>query len=392
MTADLLLVLDDPARGSIWTGTGRPTDAVAVADGRIVALGSDARERRGSSTEVVEVRDGSLLPAFRDGHAHPLNGGAESLDCDLVDSPDVDEVLRRLAAFVADVAGAGSVGGGDAWVLGWGYPPEILPGGIGRASTLDAVVGDRPVALWSSDHHMVWCNTRALAVAGITAATEDPPRGTIVRDTDGTPIGTLLEEAEHLLEAHIPPRGVDKEVRGLRVGLDRMTAAGIVWAQDAWITLPLLPAFTRVADAGDLTVDLDLAPKVDADGWRDQIAAFAQARREVADASARRTADGVPGGRLSLTTVKLFVDGVIEGGTGAMLEPYCALAHDHGNGDGDGHGIATGAGSRGIANWEPGSWPRSVRLSTPPASSCTCTPSATARCVTRWTRSRTSRR
>ncbi|MEX1162074.1 MAG: amidohydrolase [Nitriliruptor sp.] len=344
MTADLLVVLDDPAHGSIWTGTGRPTDAVAVADGRIVALGFEARERRGPRTEVVEVSDGSLLPAFRDGHAHPLNGGAESLDCDLVDSPDVDEVLRRLAAFVAaDGAGGGATSGVDAWVLGWGYPPEVLPGGVGRASTLDAVVGDRPVALWSSDHHMVWCNSRALAVAGITAATDDPPRGTIVRDADGTPVGTLLEEAEHLLEAHIPPRGIDKEARGLRVGLDRMTSAGIVWAQDAWITLPLLPAFSRVADAGDLTVDLDLAPKVEVDGWRDQVEAFVEARREVADATVRRTANGVPGGRLSLTTVKLFVDGVIEGGTGALLEPYCALAHDAGSG-----------GGHGIANWEPG--------------------------------------
>jgi predicted amidohydrolase YtcJ len=61
-------------------------------------------------------------------------------------------------------------------------------------------------------------------------------------------------------------------------------------------------------------------------------------------ASARRRAeDGVPGGRLGLTTVKLFVDGVIEGGTGALLEPYCALAHDPSSG-----------GGHGIANWRPG--------------------------------------
>jgi predicted amidohydrolase YtcJ len=340
VSADLLVVLDDPSHGSVWTGTGERTDAVAVRDGWIVALGHDARRLRGPRTGVVEVGDGTLMPAFRDGHLHPLNGGAESLDCDLVDSPDVDEVLRRLAAFVRDDAGGAHR---DAWVLGWGYPPEILPGGIGRAATLDAVVGDRPVALWSSDHHMVWCNSRALEVAGITAATTDPPRGTVVRDADGHPVGTLLEEAERLIETHVPPRGTTKEARGLRVGQDRMTAAGLVWGQDAWITLPLLPAFHLVADAGDLTVDLDLAPKVEVDSWRDQVEAFVDARADVAAAAARRTVDGVPGGRLSLTTVKLFVDGVIEGGTGALLEPYCALAHDHGSG-----------GGHGISNWEPG--------------------------------------
>jgi predicted amidohydrolase YtcJ len=336
VSADLLLVQGDDRRGSIWTGTGTRTDAVAVVGGRIVALGAEARERCGPRTEVVEVGDGTLLPAFRDGHIHPMNGGAESLDCDLVDSPDVDEVLRRLAAFAADRPDA-------PWLIGWGYPPEILPGGVGRASVLDAVVGDRPVALWSSDHHMVWCNSRALAVAGITPATPDPARGTIVRDADGDPVGTLLEEAEHLLDAHMPARDTAKLARGLEVGLARLAESGLVWAQDAWVTPAMLPAFERVADAGRLTADLDLALKVEVDRWRDQVEAFRDARTDVATAAARRVADGVPGGHLGFTTVKLFVDGVIEGGTGALLEPYCALDHDPGSG-----------GGHGIANWEPG--------------------------------------
>lgn len=336
MNADLLVVLDDRRRGTIWTGTGADIDAVAVAGGHIIALGAEARERRGSRTEVVEVGGGTLLPAFRDGHIHPLNGGAETLDCDLVDSADVDEVLGRLASFAAERPD-------EPWILGWGYPPEILPGGVGRAAVLDAVVGDRPVALWSSDHHMVWCNSAALRTADITAATADPPRGTVVRDGDGVPVGTLLEEAAHLLDGHLPPRGVEKLARGLEVGLERMTSAGLVWGQDAWITLSMLPAFARVAEAGALTVDLDLAPKVEVDSWRDQVAAFQDARADVDAAAGRRAAEGVPGGRLGLSTVKLFVDGVIEGGTGALLEPYCALDHDPDSG-----------GGHGIANWEPG--------------------------------------
>jgi predicted amidohydrolase YtcJ len=336
LSAELLVVREGRGRGSIWTGNGVDTDAVAVADGRIVALGAEARERRGPGTEVVEVGTGTLLPAFRDGHIHPMNGGAESLDCDLVDSAGVDEVLARLAAFATERPD-------EPWVLGWGYPPEILPGGVGRASVLDAVVGDRPVALWSSDHHMVWCNSAALARAGITDATPDPARGTIVRDEAGHPVGTLLEEAEHLLDAHVPGRDTAKQVRGLEVGLARMAAAGLVWGQDAWIVLGMLPAFAQVADAGRLTADLDLAPKVEVERWRDQVEAFRDARADVASATRRRADDGVPGGRLGLTTVKLFVDGVIEGGTGALLEPYCALAHDPSSG-----------GGHGIANWEPG--------------------------------------
>jgi predicted amidohydrolase YtcJ len=331
--AEQLFVAD--ADGAIWTGTGVPTDAVATRDGVIVALGHDARERRGPRTEVVEVRGGSLLPGFRDGHLHPLDGGAELLDCDLVDSADVEEVRRRLRAYDRERPD-------DPWVLGFGYPPEILPGGVGRAELLDEVVPGRPVALWSSDHHMVWCNGEALRRAGITSATPDPPRGTIVRDRDGRPVGTLLEEAEKLLEPHLPPRGVAKEARGLEVGLERMATAGIVWGQDAWTAPERLASYQQVADAGRLTADLDLAFKVEVDGWRDQLEAFVQARADAEAAGRRRARDGVPGGRLTATTAKFFVDGVIEGGTGFLLEPYCASGDAHGGHD------------HGIANWELG--------------------------------------
>jgi predicted amidohydrolase YtcJ len=334
-SATLLFVLDDPTTGTIWTGDGTTTDAVAVADGRIVALGHDARDRRGPRTEVVEVRSGSLLPGFRDGHLHPLDGGAETLDCDLVDSVDVEEVLRRLAAFDRERPD-------DPWVLGYGYPPEILPNGIGHAGTLDGVVGDRPVALWSSDHHMVWVNTAALRRAGITDASPDPPRGTIVRDDDGRPVGTLLEEAEKLLEPHLPRRGIDTEARGFEAGLARMAAAGLVWGQDAWTWPSRLGSYQRVADVGRLTADVDLAFKVEVETWREQVATFLDARADAVDAAARRAADDVAGGTLTATTVKFFVDGVIEGGTGLLTEPYCAFGDQH-----RGH-------DHGIANWEPG--------------------------------------
>ncbi len=309
MNASLLFV-----GGSVWTA-GEPTDALAVVGERIVALGSEARALRGTGTTVIDLAGGTLLPGFRDGHIHPLDGGTESLDCDLVDATDVDDVCRRLAAFAAsdpDVP----------WIRGYGYPPEILPGARGEAHVLDRVVADRPVSLWSSDHHMVWCNSAALRVAGIDATTPSPARGEIVRDTDGRPVGTLLEEAERLLEPHLPAWGTDKEARGFAVGLQRMAAVGLVAGQDAWASPDRLGSYQRVADDGGLTADLDLAFKVEVDSWRQDLGSFVEARREAERASARRLADGVPGGRLTATTAKFFLDGVIEAGTGALLDPY----------------------------------------------------------------------
>jgi predicted amidohydrolase YtcJ len=335
--ADTLFVDGTIWTGAVSSGAPRTTDAVAVVDGRIAALGHDARPLRGPATEIVDLAGGGLLPGFRDGHLHPLAGGAESLDCDLVDATDVDDVLGRLRAFALAEPDL-------PWLLGWGYPPEILPAGIGRASVLDRVVGDRPVALWSSDHHMVWCNSRALEVAGLSAGTPDPPRGTIVRGDDGHPLGTLLEEAELLLADHVPRRGVAKEARGFEVGLARMASAGLVFGQDAWTRPEGLPAYLRVADAGGLSADVDLAFKVEVDRWREQLPAFVAAREEAVAAAQRRSRDGVPGGRLTATTAKFFVDGVIEGGTGHLTAPYeASFGGAHACGD-----------DHGIANWEQG--------------------------------------
>lgn len=327
--ADLLLV------GGRIRADGGPTDAVAVRDGIVVALGADAHQLRGPRTGVVDLRGGTLLPAFRDGHVHALEGGAESLDCDLVDAADADEVLRRVGAWAATHPD-------DDWIVGYGYPPECLARGVGRARDLDAVVGDRPVVLWSSDHHMAWVSSAALRLADITSGTPDPPRGMIVRDGEGEPVGTLLEEADRLVARLLPPRDRATEIRGLALGTARLAAAGVAWAQEAATPASRVPAYLQVAEAGDLAVGLDLAFRIQVDGWREQLYDVADARRDVERAGERRARDGVPG-RLTATTAKFFVDGVIEGGTGALLEPYCGLP-----------GTSPDPDDHGVLNWTPG--------------------------------------
>jgi predicted amidohydrolase YtcJ len=313
--------------GRVWTADPS-VDAVAVRGGVIVGLGADALALRGAGTEVVELAAGTVLPGFRDGHVHALEGGAESLDCDLTATETVDDVLREVSTYAAAHRDPG-------WIVGYGYPPESLPGGVGHAAVLDAVTGDRPTALWSGDHHMVWVNTAALRMVGISDATPDPPRGTIVRDADGAAVGTLLEAAETMVQPHLPPRGRDTEAHGLELAAQRLAAAGIVWAQEASTPPERIAAYLHVAAQGRLLIDLDLAFRVEVDRWSDRLPDFLDARREVARAAAVRDRDGVPG-RLTATTAKFFVDGVIEGGTGALLEPYCALpgqghpGHDHG--------------------------------------------------------------
>jgi predicted amidohydrolase YtcJ len=323
----------DPAGVTVFRGgtilTGDPTRpraaAVAVADGRIVAVGDLADGDR-----TIELAGATLLPGFRDGHIHPLWGGTETLDAPVVDASDLDDLLDRVRRHAAQNPAA-------LWVVGHGYPCELLPGAVGRAEWLDAVVGDRPVALWASDHHTLWVNSAALAVAGISDETPDPPAGEIVRDERGRAVGTLREAAMDLVAPLIPARGMSDKRRGLRIALEQMAAAGIVWAQEAALATEDVAVYLELQREGALTADINIALRVDPVRWRDQVGEFVATREAAQWAGAVCKDAGVQGGCVTVATVKFFADGVIESGTGALLEPYDDAPH-----------------SCGIANWADG--------------------------------------
>ncbi|MGW1995395.1 amidohydrolase [Embleya sp. NPDC001921] len=299
-------------RGAVRTGTG-DTDALAVRDGRVVALGAAALAL--DADEVVELGAGLLLPAFGDGHAHPLFGGLEHF------GPQV-KGLGSVEAIAAEVGRWAAEHPDEEWIVGASYDPTLVPDGEFDARWLDAAVADRPVVLRAYDYHTVWCNTEALRRAGVTAATPDPRLGWIVRRPDGSALGTLREwHACDLVLDRVPGRPLDELVDALRVAGAAYASAGLTWVQDAWVEPEMVPAYVEAARRGALAFRANLAFRADPDRWRDQRAEFVAARASVA-------AEGGP--LLSARTVKFFADGVIEGGTAAMLEPYCDAPHSCG--------------------------------------------------------------
>jgi predicted amidohydrolase YtcJ len=308
--------------GSVSVFRGRDDkEAVGVADGTIIALGSEALALVDAGARVVDVGDGVLVPAFRDGHLHPLLGGLQRLGAPIAGSSSLHELLGRVAQHAAAHPEL-------RWLTGTGYDPALLPGGLGTAAALDAVVSDRPVLLWATDHHSAWANSSALARAGVTVGSSDPDGGRVVRDGDGVPTGALLEEAAHAVAAHAPrPTGAEKE-RALRLALKEMVACGIVWGLDAAAAPSDVPVYARLAAAGQLQCRIALALTADPQRWRDQQADF------------RAIRDGVggvgPGAHLAVTGVKFFADGIVESGTAALIDPYDDDPCSHG-----------------IANWAP---------------------------------------
>lgn len=165
---------------------------VAAFEERILAVGPGARAAAGRSAEVVRL-SGEAWPGLIDSHIH-LEGLADrKLTVDLTGTVSREDALSR-------VREAAKTMPKEAWVVGAGWYNDAWPDrAFPSRRHLDAVAGGRPVYMRRKDGHSAWASTAALRAAGVSRGTEDPPGGTIDRDTDGEPTGILRETAMDLV-------------------------------------------------------------------------------------------------------------------------------------------------------------------------------------------------
>lgn len=282
-------------------------EAVAITDGRIGYVGSDAgvSEHIGPNTGVFDLGGRLMLPAFQDVHIHPIGGGMEALACDLNDLSGLPEYRSAIAAYAAanpDLP----------WILGGGWSmAEFGPGGSPSRNILDELVADRPVFLTSSDGHSGWANSRALEIAGITRDTPDPPDGIIDRDPEtGELIGSLQEGAMNLVEKHIPDTSPDGRIAGLRYAQEMLHGYGITSITDASVRPAQLEAYETLDARDELKLRVVTSLWWDRERGEEQIEEFIAQRGKYTK------------GNVDASTVKIMQDGVLENYTAAMLEPY----------------------------------------------------------------------
>ena len=193
--------------GAVWTGR-EDVSALAIHDGRIVALGGEALALSWDAAQVIDLAGGFVMPAFGDGHCHPDQAGFEAL------GPQI-RPCRSVAAIVAEVARFAAEHPEQEWIRGGSYDSTLAPDGLFDAHWLDVVVPDRPVALRAWDYHTLWCNTEAMRRAGLDGRVPDTARGRFVRRADGSLLGTMQEwdAIDAVLDA-FPPRTHRREGRG----------------------------------------------------------------------------------------------------------------------------------------------------------------------------------
>ncbi|MEZ0231039.1 MAG: amidohydrolase, partial [Planctomycetota bacterium] len=192
------------------------------------------------------------------------------------------------------------------WIDGSGWAYGIVPAGsFPSRKALDAVVPDRPVVLSSYDGHSTWVNTRALVLAGVTAKTKDPAGGKIVREEDGTPQGTLLEDAGGLVLKKVPAADRDAQSAALRRAAQELAALGVTSIDDIEHDAVVLELLHDLEKKGELPVRVRLGLPLEGD-----LEHYQTLRKKYGS------------DMLRFGFLKGFVDGVIESKTAYLLEPY----------------------------------------------------------------------
>jgi predicted amidohydrolase YtcJ len=285
--------------GVIWTGTGAAPSAIAVKDGRVVALGGTRELERwvGAQTERIDLAGRLVVPGLMDSHTHFIDGGFDLAGVQLRDAATPEEFTRRIGAFAEQRPAD--------WVTGGTWDHELWGGELPHRSWIDSVTGEIPVFVSRLDGHMGLANSRALALAGVTATTPDPPGGAIVRDASGEPTGVLKDEAMALVWQVIPARTELELDRALDAAVRYAIERGVTHVTDMG-TWAGLETYRRAALAGRLPLRVYAAVPIAT--WERMVA--------YVDRHGRGDA------RLAWGAVKGFVDGSLGSTTAWFYEPY----------------------------------------------------------------------
>ena len=310
--------------GKIWTADGaRPrAEAIAISGDKIVAVGSTSEIKSLASpdTAIVDLGGRLVVPGFQDSHLH--FPGASVNEVDLHGAETLKEFQSRLAEFAKAHPKL-------PWITGHGWGYSAFPNQTVDKKYIDAVISDRPVYVTERDGHMGLANSKALQVAGISAATADPPNGHIMKNANGEPTGEFKEAAQSLIDSHIPPRSGEDLYQSLLQHMDEAAAAGLTSVQDAYTDMGAFPVFERAAAAGKLKLRFRFAPGILPEEANGGMGGGApkdhRLKKELTAADLegyRKLRENFPGPLLKFGAVKGVLDGTVDARTAVMFEPY----------------------------------------------------------------------
>ncbi len=296
----------------------QPTaEAVAVKDGRILAVGTEdtvVRHHRGPRTGMHDLGGKTLLPGFIDPHSHYINALTVANQVNVFAPPagpgtDVETIVAELKNF----RDARNIPAGQL-IMGYGYDETIMPGGRTlHRDDLDRDFPDNPVMVGHVSLHGAVLNSAALAKYGISADTLTPPGGVIVRrEGSNEPDGLVMETAFLPIFAALPKPTREQEIEWSVAGQMLYAAAGITTAHEGATHATDIAIMQRAAAGGASLIDvvaypfiLDLGAILE-DNPPDTFGTY---RNRVKLGGVKITLDGSPQGRTAFFTTPYLVDG-----------------------------------------------------------------------------------
>ena len=307
--ADLIM-----KNGFIYTVDGQRTtaEAAAIKDGKFIYVGSDRGVDRYAKegTRVIDLGRRMVLPGFIDSHCHPAYGAAHELfDIMFTGLNSIDEYKQAIREFAATHRDAKFIKG-----RGW---KNTLFGKTGPdKKIIDEIIPDIPVALDDEGGHASWVNSLTLKLAGINRDTQNPRGGVIERDPEtGEATGTLREGAANLVSALFPDYTVEQLMQAIEAYQKMAASFGITTAHDGTVDVE----GNDFNAYKNLEREDRLRMRFRASLWVDPKKGLEQVSGLIADRAKNS------GPLFQTNGAKVYIDGVVEGSTAYLLEPYTHL-------------------------------------------------------------------
>jgi len=273
-------------------------EAFAVLNGKIIAVGTNEEIRtRFDSEKIVDASGSFVYPGFNDAHCH-FNGYGNDLMqyADLRDTKSPEEIYEILQKHHETFGGE--------WILGRSWDQndwEVKE--FPDKTELDKLFPDNPALLVRVDGHAIWCNSKALEIAGVTASSKISGGDILVKN--GQPTGILIDNAESLVMKHIPEVSQEQQEKALLAAQANCFAAGLTSVTDCGLSKNTILLMDELQKEGKLKMRIDAM----LDPSEENFEYFVKKGVYKTD-------------RLLVNTIKIYADGALGSRGALMLEDY----------------------------------------------------------------------
>lgn len=283
-------------------------EAVAVKDKAIIFVGDNKSVQNyiGENTKVINLNGKMILPGFVDAHCHSISSYRYFNELNLYGLKSKEDIQNAIKKYLFEHPEA-------KYVKGRGWSDTDFPGIGPDKKIIDEIVKDIPVSFSSDGGHSKWVNSKTLELAGMNNSTKNP-KGGIIERYPGTnePNGTLRENASDLVADIFPAYTVENLMDGLEAYQRMVSAFGITTVHDAYLDAGSneTEAFRTLEKDNKLKMRFRASLYIDPEKSVDQIKSLIEERKKNS------------GELFQTNSAKIFIDGVVEGSTAYLKEPY----------------------------------------------------------------------